>query len=105
MKPSDLVNFEEYTPLEMLGWAREEMQGNFQQPMSARTIRACTVCSERWDTAEDGGDGYRWVVCGNNKKNIHAGDTTSHGEKKKGLTKKREENKRCRVSNSRTLTG
>ena len=31
--------------------------------MTARTMRVCTVCSERWDTAEDGGGDYRWVVC------------------------------------------
>ena len=31
--------------------------------MSARTMRVCTVCSERWDTAEDGGVDYRRVVC------------------------------------------
>ena len=30
--------------------------------MSARAMRVCTVCSERWDTAEDGGGDYRWVV-------------------------------------------
>ena len=38
------------------------MQRNFQQPMSARAMRVCTSCSERWDTAEDGGSDYRWVV-------------------------------------------
>ena len=31
--------------------------------MSARTMRLCTVCSERWDTAADRGGDYRWVVC------------------------------------------
>ena len=62
VKRSDLANFDPDTPLEKLGWARE-MQRNFQQPMSARTMRVCTVCSERWDTAEDGGGGYRRVVC------------------------------------------
>ena len=40
----------------------------FQQPMSARTMRVCTVCSERWDTAEDGGGDYRRVVCCTKKK-------------------------------------
>ena len=25
-------------------------------------MRVCTSCSERWDTAEDGGGDYRWVV-------------------------------------------
>ena len=40
----------------------------FQQPMSARTMRVCTVCSERWDTAEDGGGDYRRVVCCKKKK-------------------------------------
>ena len=63
MKRSDLANFDPDTPLEKLRWAREEMQRNLQQPMSARTMRVCTVCSERWDTAEDGGGDYRWVVC------------------------------------------
>ena len=58
----DLANFDPDTLLEKLRWAREEMQRNFQQPMSARTMRLCTVCSERWDTAEDGGGDYRWVV-------------------------------------------
>ena len=53
VKRSDLANFDPDTPLEKLGWAREEMQRNFQQP--ARAMRVCTVCSERWDTAEDGG--------------------------------------------------
>ena len=62
VKRSDLENFDPDTPLEKLRWAREEMQRNFQQPMSARTMRVCTVCSERWDTAEDGGGDYRWVV-------------------------------------------
>ena len=62
MKRSDLANFDPDTPLEKLRWAREEMQRNLQQPMSARTMRVCTVCSERWDTAEDGGGDYRWVV-------------------------------------------
>ena len=59
---SDLENFDPDTPLEKLPWAREEMQRNFQQPMSARAMRVCTSCSERWDTAEDGGGDYRWVV-------------------------------------------
>ena len=62
VKRSDLANFDPDTPLEKLGWAREEMQRNFQQPMSARAMRVCTVCSERWNTAEDGGGDYRWVV-------------------------------------------
>ena len=62
VKRSDLANFDPDTPLEKLDWAREEMQRNFQQPMSARAMRVCTVCSERWDTAEDGGGDYRWVV-------------------------------------------
>ena len=62
MKRSDLANFDPDTPQERLRWASEEMQSNFQQPMSARTMRLCTVCSERWDTAEDGGGDYRWVV-------------------------------------------
>ena len=61
VKRSDLANFDPATPLEKLRWARE-MQRNFQQPMSARTMRLCTVCSERWDTAEDGGGDHRWVV-------------------------------------------
>ena len=39
MKRSDLANFDPNTPLEKLGWAREEMQRNFQQPMSARAMR------------------------------------------------------------------
>ena len=103
VKRSDLANFDPDTPLEKLGWAREEMQRNFQQPMSARTMRVCTVCSERWDTAEDGGGDYRRVVCCTKKRNIHTEDTTSHGEKKKG--KKRKKNKRRRVSNSLTLAG
>ena len=63
MKRSDLANFDPHTPLEKLAWAREEMQTNFQQPMSARTTRVCTVCTERWDTAEDRGGDYMWVVC------------------------------------------
>ena len=67
MKRSDLAKFDPDTPLEKLRCAREEMQRNFQQPMSARTMRLCTVCSERWDTAEDGGGDYRWVVCCKNK--------------------------------------
>ena len=58
MKRSDLANFDPATPLEKLRWARE-MQRNFQQPMSARAMRVCTSCSERWDTAEDGGGDYR----------------------------------------------
>ena len=62
VKRSDLANFDPDTPLEKLGWAREEMQRNFQHPMSARAMRVCTVCSERWETAEDGGGDYRWVV-------------------------------------------
>ena len=62
VKRSDLENFDPDTPLEKLHWAREEMQRNFQQPMSARAMRVCTSCSERWDTAEDGGSDYRWVV-------------------------------------------
>ena len=62
VKRSDLANFDPDTPLEKLRWAREEMQRNFQQPMSARAIRVCTSNSERWDTAEDGGGDYRWVV-------------------------------------------
>ena len=61
MKRSDLANFDPDTPLEKLGWARE-MQRNFQQPMSARAMRVGTVCSERWDTVEDRGGDYRWVV-------------------------------------------
>ena len=86
MKSSDLANFDPDTPLEKLGWAREDMQRNFQQPMSARTMRVCTVCSERWDTAEDGGGGYRRVV-GCTKKKVHTEDTTSHGEKIKEKNK------------------
>ena len=62
VKRSDLENFDPDTPLEKLRWAREEMQRNFQLPMSARAMRVCTSCSERWDTAEDGGGDYRWVV-------------------------------------------
>ena len=61
VKRSDLENFDPDTPLEKLRWAREEMQRNFQQPMSSRAMRLCTSCSERWDTAEDGGGEYRWV--------------------------------------------
>ena len=63
VKRSDLAYFDPDTPLEKLRWAREEMKRNLQQPMSARTMRVCTVCSERWDTAEDGGGDYRRVVC------------------------------------------
>ena len=63
VKRSDLANFDPDTPLEKLRCAREEMQRNFQQPMSTRTLRVCTVCSQRWDTAADGGGDYRWVVC------------------------------------------
>ena len=33
-------------------------------PMTSRTMRMCTVCSERWDTAKDGGGVYRCVVLG-----------------------------------------
>ena len=62
VKRSDLENFDPDTPLEKLRWAREDMQRNFQQPMSARSIRVRTSCSERWDTAEDGGGDYKWVV-------------------------------------------
>ena len=62
MKRSNLENFDPDKPLEKLRWAREEMQRNFQQPMSARAMRVCTSCSERWDTAEDRGGDYRWVV-------------------------------------------
>ena len=62
MKRSDLDNFDPDTPLEKLRWAREEMQRNYQQPMRARAMRVCTSCSELWDTAEDGGGDYRWVV-------------------------------------------
>ena len=64
MKHRDLADFDPARPLEKLGWAREEMQRNFQLPMSARTMRMCTVCSERWDTTEDGGGVYRCVVFG-----------------------------------------
>ena len=40
VKRSDLANFDPDTPLEKLPWAREKMQRNFQQPMSAhRTAR------------------------------------------------------------------
>ena len=64
----------------------------FQQPMRARTMRVCTVCSERWDTVEDGGGDYRWVGGCKKKKSIHTEDTTSRGEKyiyiKKGKTRK-----------------
>ena len=98
VKRSDLANFDSDTPLEKLGWAREEMQRNFQQPMSARTMRVCTVCSERWDTAEDGGGDYRRVVCCAKKKYIQR--IPPPMEKKQ-----RKKKKRCRVSNSRTLTG
>ena len=62
MKRGDLENFDPDTPLEKLRCAREEMQRNFQQPMSARVMRVCSECSECWDTAEDGGGDYRWVV-------------------------------------------
>ena len=62
MKLSDMENFDPDTPLEKLRWAREEMQRNFHQPMSARAMHVCTSCSELWDTAEDGGGDYRWVV-------------------------------------------
>ena len=61
VKRSDMENFDPDTPLEKLRWAREEMQRNFQQRMSSRAMRLCTSCSERWDTAEDGGGEYRWV--------------------------------------------
>ena len=114
MKRSDLESFDPDTPLENLRRAREEMQRNFQQPMSARTMRVCTVCSVRWKTAEDGGGDYKRLVCCTKKRNIHTEDTTSHGEKikekekqeeKKQEKKKQEKKKRCRVSNSRTLTG
>ena len=98
VKRSDLANFDPDTPLEKLGWAREEMQRNFQQPMSARTMRVCTVCSERWDTAEDGGGDYRRVVCCTKKK--------EHTYRGYHLPwKKKRKKKRCQVSNSRTLTG
>ena len=94
VKRSDLANFDPDTPLGKLGWAREEMQRNFQQPMSAWTMRVCTVCSERWDTAEDGGGDYRRVVCCKKKRNIHTEDTTSHGEKKKEKKGKNKEKKK-----------
>ena len=32
MKRSDLANFDPDTPLEKLGWAREEMQGTSSSP-------------------------------------------------------------------------
>ena len=99
MKRSDLANFDPDAPLEKLRWAREEMQSNFPQPMSARTMRLCTVFSERWDTAEDGGGDYRWVVCCK-KKGTYIQRTPPPMEEKK-----RKKKKRCRVSNSRTLTG
>ena len=82
MKRSDLANFDPDTPLEKLGWARE-MQRNFQQPMSARTMRVCTaVCSERWDSAEDGGGDYRRVVCCTKKRNIQRIPPQNKGKKK-----------------------
>ena len=92
VKRSDLANFDPDTPLEKLGWAREEMQRNFQQPMSARTMRVCTVCSERWDTAEDGGGDYRRVVCCINKKEhtyrgYHLPWRKNEGKKKNGKKK------------------
>ena len=62
VKRRDLENFDPDTPLEKLRRAREEMQRNLQQPVNARAMRVCTSCSERWDTAEDGGGDYRWVV-------------------------------------------
>ena len=71
MKRSDLANFDPDTRQEKLGWAREEMQRNFRQPMSARTMRVCTVCSERWDNAEDGRGDYRRVVCCTKKKGTY----------------------------------
>ena len=71
VKRRDLANFYPDTQLEKLGWAREEMQRNFQQPMSARTMRVCTVWSERWETAEDGGRDYRRVVCCTKKKGTY----------------------------------
>ena len=64
VKRRDLAGFDPARPLEKLGWAREEMQWIFQLPMTSRTMRMCTVCSERWDTAEDGGGVYRCVVLG-----------------------------------------
>ncbi|CAN0559979.1 unnamed protein product, partial [Ectocarpus sp. 12 AP-2014] len=58
VKRRDLAEFHAARPPEKLGWARLEMQTNFQQTMTARRMHVCTVCSERWDTAEDGpGDG------------------------------------------------
>ena len=68
----------------------------FQQPMSARTMRVCTVYSERWDTAEDGGGDYRRVVCCTKKK-VHTEDTTSHGEKKKEKKKEKKNRKKKEV--------
>ena len=67
------------------------MQRNFQQPMSARVMRVCAVCSERWDTAEDGVGDYRWVVCckKKKKKKNSSHDTTSHGQKKKKQSKRK----------------
>ena len=35
--------FDPDTPLEKRRWAREEMQRNFQHPMSARAMRVCSV--------------------------------------------------------------
>ena len=108
VKRSDLANFDPDTPLEKLGWAREEMQRNFQQPMSARTMRVCTVCSQRWDTAEDGGGDYMRVVCCTKKKEDTYGGYHLPWRRNKGKKqekKNRKKKKRCRVSNSRTLTG
>ena len=67
------------------------MQVNFQQPMSARTMRVCTICSERWDTAEDSAGDYMWVVCCK-KKGTYIQRTPPPMEKKK-----RKKRKRCRV--------
>ena len=105
MKRSDLANFDPDTPLVKLGWARE-MQRNFQQPMSARTMCVCTVCSERWDTAEYGdGDDRRVVCCTKKSEHTYRGyhlQWRRKKEKKKEI--KNRKKKRCRVSNWRTLT-
>ena len=76
---------------------KKEHTRYFQLSVSARTMRVCTVCSERWDTAEGGGGDYRRVVCCTKIKEHTYRGYHLPWRKNKGKKKKEKKNRKKKV--------
>ena len=65
--------------------------------MSARGMRVVAVCSEGWDTAEEGVGDYRWVVCCKKKKKKTVHMTPPPMDKKKRNNPKGKKQKQKKI--------